>query len=114
MHAMDKFAALADPTRRQIIELLASKGELSATAIAGEFSSSPPAISQHLKVLREAHLVVMEKRAQQRIYRLNPPAMSELDAWIQKTTDQWNERFNALDRVLEREKKKLAKRSQSK
>ena len=114
MDTMDRFAALADPTRRQIIELLASRGELSATEIANQFPCSPPAISQHLKVLREANLVVMEKRAQQHIYRLNPPAMSEMDGWIQKMTEQWNDRFNALDRVLEREKKKLGKRSQSK
>ncbi len=111
---MDKFAALADPTRRRIIELLAGRGELSATEIAHQFPSSPPAISQHLKVLRDANLVVMEKRAQRRIYHLNPAAMSEMDGWIQKMTEQWNDRFSALDQVLEREKRKLGKRSQSK
>ncbi len=58
---MDKFAALADPTRRQIIELLARHAELSATEIARHFPSSPPAISQHLKVLRDANLIVMGK-----------------------------------------------------
>lgn len=98
---MDQFAALADPTRRRIIELLADRGELSATAIAGNFPMSAPAISQHLKALREANLVVMEKRAQQRIYRLNPAAMLEMEVWIQRLTRRWSERFTALDAVLE-------------
>ncbi len=114
MRAMDKFAALADTTRRQIIELLANRGEMSATEIADQFRFSPPAISQHLKVLREADLILMEKQAQRRIYRLNPTAMSEMERWLEKLMEQWNDRFNALDKVLEREKKKLQKRSRSK
>jgi DNA-binding transcriptional ArsR family regulator len=61
---MDMFVALADPTRRAILEILATRGELTATALYEQFPVSPQAISQHLKVLREAHLVVMEKRAQ--------------------------------------------------
>ncbi len=111
---MDEFAALADPTRRHIVELLARRGELSATDIANQFPFSPPAISQHLKILREANLIVMEKRAQQRIYRLNPMAMSQMEGWLQKITEQWNDRYSALDQVLESEKKKLRKRSESK
>ena len=63
---MDMFVALSDPTRRNILELLATRGELSATAIYEQFPVSPQAVSQHLKVLREAHLVEMEKRAQKR------------------------------------------------
>src|SRR5712671_352115 len=59
-HRMDMFVALASPTRRHILELLATSGELSATAIYEQFSVSPQAVSQHLKVLREAHLVEME------------------------------------------------------
>ncbi len=98
---MDQFVALADPTRRQIIELLAEHGELSASDISSGFAMSAPAISQHLKALREAKLVLMEKRAQQRIYRLNPDAMLELEVWIHRLTLQWNERFAALDAVLE-------------
>src|SRR2546428_14156584 len=103
------FYALAEPTRRSIIELLASKGQLSATDISDNFDVSPPAISQHLKVLREANFVRVEKRAQQRIYRINPDAMSEIEQWIQKMTRQWNARFNVLDKILEAEKRKLKK-----
>ena len=77
---MDKFHALAEPTRRDIIEMLATSGQLSASQICDKFPVSPPAISQHLKVLREAKLVRMEKRAQQRIYQLNPEGMHELES----------------------------------
>ena len=103
---MDMFVALADPTRRNILELLANSGELPATAIYQNFSMSPPAVSQHLKVLREAHLVEMEKRAQQHVYRLNPETLSEFEAWAKHMQQRWEERFAALDIVLEREKKK--------
>ncbi|TMI09635.1 winged helix-turn-helix transcriptional regulator [Candidatus Bathyarchaeota archaeon] len=100
------FYALAEPTRRGIIELLASKGQLSATDISDNFDVSPPAISQHLKVLRKANFVRVEKRAQQRIYRINPGAMSEIEQWIQKMTRSWNARFAILDEILEAEKRK--------
>ncbi len=103
---MDMFSALAEPTRRSIVEMLASLGRLSASEIAGRFSVSAPAISQHLKVLREANLVRVEKRAQQRIYQINPDAMLELEEWARNTRELWDERFDALDRVLEEEKKK--------
>ncbi len=103
---MDMFVALADPTRRTILELLASSGELSATALYEHFPVSPQAVSQHLKVLREAHLVEMEKRAQKRVYRLNPETLSEFEAWVTQTKQRWSERFDALDAVLEREQKK--------
>ena len=104
---MDMFVALADPTRRNILELLATSGELSATAIYEKFPVSPQAVSQHLKVLREAHLVEMEKRAQKRLYRLNPQTLSQFEAWVQHIQQRWEERFCALDTVLEREKQKL-------
>ena len=103
---MDMFVALADPIRRHILELLATNGELAATAIYEQFTVSPQAISQHLKVLREAHLVVMEKRAQKHIYRLNPQTLSQFEAWVQQTKQRWSEQFDALDHVLEREKRR--------
>ena len=101
--------ALADPTRRHILELLANSGELAATAIYEQFPVSPQAVSQHLKVLREAHLVEMDKRAQKHVYRLNPQTLSQFEAWVQHMQQRWSERFDALDTVLEREKKKEGK-----
>ncbi len=105
---MDLFSALAEPTRRKIIEMLASRGELPASEIYGQFPVSPPAISQHLKVLREAKLVLMEKRAQQHIYRVNPEAVLQLEDWAKGLRQLWDERFDALDRVLEEEKRKAS------
>ena|SRR5436190_391063 len=103
---MDMFVALADPTRRHILELLATSGALSATAIYEQFPVSPQAISQHLKVLREARLVEVEKRAQQRLYRLNPQTLSQFEAWVTQMQQRLSERFDALDAVLEVEKQK--------
>ncbi len=103
---MDMFSALADPTRRKIIEILATNGQLSATEICEKFPISPPAISQHLKILREAQLVRMEKRAQQRIYQLNPESLLVLQNWTNRITQIWNQRFDALEKVLEAEKEK--------
>jgi DNA-binding transcriptional ArsR family regulator len=104
---MDKFHALADPTRRKIIEALASQGQLSATQIAGQFPISPQAISQHLKVLRETRWVQVEKRAQQRIYHINPEATGELEDWAHQLRMLWSQRFDALEQVIEAEKGRL-------
>ena len=82
---MDMFGALADPTRRYILELLASSGELPATALYEHFPVSPQAVSQYLKVLREAHVVVMEKRAPKRVYCLNQETISQFEAWVRIT-----------------------------
>jgi DNA-binding transcriptional ArsR family regulator len=103
---MDIFYALADPTRRKILELLASQGQLSATEIYANFAVSHPAISQHLKVLRKAHLVKMEKRAQQRIYQINPQAVLELEDWSKQLAQHWNQRLDALDQLIQAEKGK--------
>jgi DNA-binding transcriptional ArsR family regulator len=103
---VDRFTALSDPNRRKIIELLARRGPLSASEISEQFSVSPPAISQHLKVLRETRLVRVEKRAQQRIYSIDPEAIREVGGWAEQVTQLWNQRFDALARFLEIEKKK--------
>ena len=103
---MDTFTALADPTRRKIIEMIASRGELAATDISDNFSISPPAISQHLKVLREVKLVRMEKRAQQRIYSIDTNGISEIESWLATMRRMWTERFDTLDKYLESEKNK--------
>lgn len=104
---MDTFTALAEPTRRNIMEMLAANGNLSATDIYRHFKASPPAISQHLKALREANLVRVEKRAQKRIYHLNPEPMRELEKWVRQFAADMEDRYRALDKVLENEKSKL-------
>ena len=104
---MDAFLALAEPTRRNIMEMLAANGNLSASDIYSNFKSTPPAISQHLKVLREANLVRVEKRAQKRIYYVNPEPMKELEKWIQTFTKDWQDRHDRLEEML---KKKVNER----
>jgi len=110
---MDVFYALAEPNRRRIVELLANKGALSASEICSKFDVSAPAISQHLKVLREANVVQMEKRAQQRMYQVNPEALLELEKWARQIVQLWSERFDAFELLLNREKAKLEKRRKS-
>lgn len=100
---MDTFTALADPTRRNIIEMIASRGELTATDISDSFSVSAPAISQHLKVLRETKLVRMEKRAQKRIYSIDTNGIKETAQWLEQMRQMWTERFDALDELLNKD-----------
>jgi len=99
---MDAFTALAEPTRRNIMEMLATSGSLSATDIYKNFKASAPAISQHLKVLRTANLVRVEKRAQKRIYYVNPEPMKELEKWIQIFTQQMQDSHDRLEALLKR------------
>ena len=96
---MLSFAALADPTRREIVELLAS-GELPAGDIGRRFPISAPAVSQHLRMLREAGLVQVRVEGQRRIYRLNPDGLAAVDAWLDKMRSFWSRRLDRLDQEL--------------
>jgi DNA-binding transcriptional ArsR family regulator len=100
---MDLFAALAEPTRRKIIELLAERGQMAASDIYQQFDATPPAISQHLKVLREAKLVRVEKQAQRRLYGIDPDKVQEFELWAKRTLQRWNNQFNRLDQILQEE-----------
>jgi DNA-binding transcriptional ArsR family regulator len=102
---MDSFTALAEPTRRDIIEMLADRGQLPASSIYRKFNASPQAISQHLKILRDTKLVLVEKRAQQRLYEVNPKAINEVEKWAQGIVLHWNERFDRLDKLLKEDKR---------
>ena len=94
---MQTFTALADPTRRRIVEMLA-RGALPAGTIAERFPVSSSAVSQHLKVLREAKLVTVRVAAQQRIYELDPTGLAEIDAWLDGLGPAWQKRIDALER----------------
>ena len=91
--------ALADPTRQRIVEMLAGR-ELSAGTIADKFDVSAPAISQHLKVLRDARLVRMRVDAQRRMYQLDPAGFQEMDEWLTRVRRFWRGKLDALERVL--------------
>ena len=95
------FAALADPTRLSIVDLLAQAGELSASQISSKFDSTASAISQHLKVLREAGLVLVQKRAQQRIYQLDTAQMTGIKDWVDVRTHQWQDRLDSFDTYIQ-------------
>jgi DNA-binding transcriptional ArsR family regulator len=96
------FSALADPTRQRIVEMLAS-GALSSGEIAGRFSLSPPAISQHLKALKQAKLVTVRADKQKRIYALDPQGVGEIADWVDRIKAFWNPRLDALEAALKRD-----------
>lgn len=99
---MDVFAALAEPTRRQMLDLLA-QGERPAGDLGKKFPHlTQPAVSRHLRVLREAGLVDVEPRAQQRIYRLRPHKLRELDRWLARYRKYWPAKLDALADHLDR------------
>ena len=98
---MDSLAALADPTRRQIVELLV-RGERASGEIADSFAISAPAVSQHLKVLREARLVRVRVEAQRRVYTLDAAGLNEIDAWLGRVRSFWSGRLDSLERELRR------------
>lgn len=104
---MDMFTALADPTRRNILELLSANEQMSASDIYDHFEVSPQAVSQHLKVLRESELVTVERKAQMRIYRLNDERLDEMEQWIRNIRKRWHGRLDALERVLKANRKPL-------
>jgi DNA-binding transcriptional ArsR family regulator len=93
--------ALADPTRRRIVELLAD-GERSAGALASEFAVSRPAVSRHLRVLRQTGLVQAREEGTSRLYSLDPAPLQELDAWLARYRAFWTQRLDALDTQLRR------------
>lgn len=105
---MQSLAAIADPTRRRIIELLAVR-ERTAGELVDEFEVSAPAISQHLKVLREAGLVTTRAEGQSRIQALNPAGFGDLEAWLHRTRSIWSSRLDALERELRAEDAASAK-----
>lgn len=96
---MDSLEALADPTRRQIVELLARQ-DRTVGEIVEKFDMSAPAISQHLKVLREAGLVTSRVEGQSRIQSLNPAGLQQIQNWLLSTMTFWSQRLDALEDAL--------------
>ena len=96
--------ALADPVRREILVLLRG-GERTAGAIAEQFTISRPAISRHLRVLREAGLVHDEARGRQRVYALDPRPLHELESWLAVFRHVWAQRLDALETEVARSRR---------
>jgi DNA-binding transcriptional ArsR family regulator len=93
-------SALAEPNRLRIVELLRDKPR-SVGEIAGKLRMRQPQASKHLRVLSEAGWVEVRPHAQQRIYRLQAKQFEEFDKWLQTFKHLWEERFEALDEILE-------------
>ena len=103
---MEVAAAIADPVRREILTLLRG-GPLAAGAIASRFAISRPAVSRHLRVLRQSGLVVDEPRGRERVYRLDVTPLAELDAWLEQFRGAggagvWSSRLDALETEVHR------------
>lgn len=98
----DVFRAIADPTRRGILDGLVA-GEATAGEIAGRFALTFPAVSQHLKVLREVGLVSERRDGRNRRYRLRPEPLREVGDWIARYERFWSDKLDALGRYLEEE-----------
>lgn len=94
------FAALANPVRRSLLELLAD-GPRNAGSLAGQFELSRPAVSEHLRVLEDAELVVGVRRGRERCYHLNPEPLAELDDWLRPFDRYWRDRLSDLAELLE-------------
>jgi DNA-binding transcriptional ArsR family regulator len=97
---MNGFTALSDPTRRDIVELLA-RSERAAGEIGKHFPISAPAVSQHLKVLRESGLVRVRVEGQRRVYSLDPNGFAAMDQWFVRMRRFWSGRLDALEQALE-------------
>jgi DNA-binding transcriptional ArsR family regulator len=95
------FDAIADPTRRRILELLVD-GERTAGEIAEQFPVSRPAISRHLRVLRETGLVRYREDAQRRLYALDATPLATVDAWLAKYRTFWTQRLDAFETEVSR------------
>jgi DNA-binding transcriptional ArsR family regulator len=106
---METIAALSDPTRLKIIEMLAGK-ELPAGAIASKFDISAPAVSQHLKVLKDARLVTVRADAQRRLYSLNRDGFEEMEEWLSRIRRYWMKNLDALEKILRDQDKAKGKR----
>jgi DNA-binding transcriptional ArsR family regulator len=95
----DVFQAIADPTRRAIITLIAVQA-MTPNAIAEHFDTSRQAISKHLRILTECHLVKQAHDGREIYYQLEVTKMKEIDQWIAQFREMWEARFNELDQIL--------------
>ncbi len=99
-HGSAVFSAIADPTRRDILDLL-REGERSAGEVAARYSVSRPAISRHLRVLREAGLVNERRDSRLRLYSLAPEPLRQVERWLDPYRTYWAARLHELKRVVE-------------
>ena len=100
LRIVDAAVAISDPIRRRVLELVRDR-ELPAGDLAAEFDVSRPAVSRHLRVLREAGLVHERRAGRQRLYRADPQPLAELREWLD---GYWSGRLDALKRLAEEDR----------
>src|SRR5215210_5191883 len=96
----DAFNAVAEPRRRQLVDLLA-EGERPVNELVRALGLAQPQVSKHLRVLREVGIVDVREAGRQRLYRLNGPALKPIHDWVQNYERTWSERFDLIDVVLD-------------
>ena len=101
----DIFHAIADPNRRAIISLLANQ-KLTVNAVAEHFPISRPAVSRHIKILKESGLVVVRKRGRERYCEVRLDRLNEVAEWVEQSRKVWNQRLDRLDEYLSELQKK--------
>ena len=97
---IEMFVALSEPNRLRIVELLRG-GARSVNDIGERLRLNQPQVSKHLRVLKQAGLVDVEPRAQQRLYELRAKPLRELNEWLERYRKVWEERFDVMDTVIE-------------
>jgi DNA-binding transcriptional ArsR family regulator len=95
----DVFQAIADPTRRAILSLIALQA-MTPNALAEHFDSSRQAVSKHIKILTECKLVKQEQHGREIYYHLNPKKIKEVDDWVEPFRKMWDDKFDKLDKLL--------------
>jgi len=96
------FTALADPRRREVLEVVASSGAITATAAADQLTITRQAVAKHLAVLTEAGLVSSSKRGREVQYEVSPAALEQTARWLQHQASAWDRQLEALKRRAER------------
>lgn len=96
----DAFNAVAEPRRRQILDVLA-RGERPVNDLVAQLGLAQPLVSKHLRVLREVGLVSVRDQGRQRMYRLDGHALKPIHDWVKNYERSWSQRFDRLDVVLE-------------
>jgi DNA-binding transcriptional ArsR family regulator len=97
----DVFQAIADPVRREILDLLAHQ-TLNLNSVAENFDISRPAISKHIKILNECGLVIIEKQGRERFCTIQPKKLTEVASWVEKHRELWEAKLDSLEEYLEK------------
>lgn len=102
----DVFQAIADPTRRAILLLLAASQSMTAGAIASNFDTARPTVSKHLQILTECELLTQEQNGREVYYHINGKKMKEVADFLEPFRSMWDDRFNKLEAVMKKFKTK--------